>query len=222
MLEKAFEEQQTDLVKTHEDGSLFAQIQDNKIIQLVNKIKASHNGPITTLEQLEEVRSTYKDNLDQLDKILNLEIRFRKITLVKIKTGCPLFKQGNITQDLKIKNLQSLINDSLNCATTVEFEDLEEAILDHSRQNVDGIGELSQQVAEQTSIYIDVPQQAESSQQQFNAQGGIKQGQFVVALIDDENEFYVGEVAEVLQGMFKINFLTRVKKDRTGIGCSPQ
>ena len=45
---------------------------------------------------------------------------------------CPLFKQQNITRELKIKNLESLITSSLKCSTTADFSDLESAILAHS------------------------------------------------------------------------------------------
>ena len=78
-------------------------------MKLVNKLKSSHNEPITTLEQLHDIIKIYEDDTITLDKILTLEIRFRKWSLTKIKATCPLFKQENITRELKIKNVESLI-----------------------------------------------------------------------------------------------------------------
>ena len=64
-------------------------IAENKVLVLINKLKASHNGPVTSVEELHETLRKYPDKVSQ---ILTLEIRFRKVTLTKIKTVCPLFK----------------------------------------------------------------------------------------------------------------------------------
>ena len=86
------------------------------------RCKKSHGGPISTLEELDNVITKYSNDNKKLEKIMNLEIRFHKVTLTKIKPNCALFKQRNVSHDLKIKNLQTLITSQLLSSTsTAQF-----------------------------------------------------------------------------------------------------
>ena len=100
-------------------------IAENKVLQIVNKVKESHNEPIATIEELHEILCKYQN---MRNRILSLEMRFRKLTLTKIKVGCPLFRQMNITDDLKQQNLESLITSTLFCSARAEFTYLKNGI----------------------------------------------------------------------------------------------
>ncbi len=107
-----------------------AALAESKVMLLVNKIKQSHDGPITTVEELDSTMELYEDD-DKREPwlmILTLEIRLRKLTLTKIKGSCPLFKQRNISEDVKRKNLESLISSTLKCSAAANFDDLKMSI----------------------------------------------------------------------------------------------
>ena len=57
---------------------------------------------------------------------MNLEIRFRTLTVITIKGLCAFFQQKKITVENKVK---SLISSQLGFSTTAEIDDLEASIL---------------------------------------------------------------------------------------------
>ena len=63
-----------------------------------------------------------------LHSSLNAEIRLRKLTLTKVKSNCPLFKQPKLSIDEKVRNIKSRIDTQLSFKTLDNMEDLESAI----------------------------------------------------------------------------------------------
>ena len=92
-----------DPVSTEEDALYVeAAIAESKPMILVNKLKESHDGPITTAPELHKVTLLiYKNDDKKRTAILTLEIRLSKLTLTKIKSSCPLFKQRGISEEVK-------------------------------------------------------------------------------------------------------------------------
>ena len=66
-----------------------------------------------------------------LHKALNLEIRFRKLSLTDVKDTCPLFRQRGLSIDEKKRNLKTLISSQLNFCALASMEDLEVAITEY-------------------------------------------------------------------------------------------
>ena len=136
-----------DPVSTEEDALYVeAAIAESKVMILVNKLKESHDGPITTVPELHKVMSIYKNDDKKRTAILTLEIRLRKLTLTKIKSSCPLFKQRGISEEVKTKNLESLIASTLKCSATADFEDLRAAItqIDLQFRNLQSVSKCKQ------------------------------------------------------------------------------
>ena len=75
----------------------------------MKQCKVHHNGPLVTEEELNEVVIS-TTNLKELNKLLDLEIRYRKFTMTKIKSDCPLLLQRKINIEQKIKNLKLLMD----------------------------------------------------------------------------------------------------------------
>ena len=65
----------------------------NRVIKCVAACKKSDNGPLTTKAELEDLVGSWDGKEKALHSALDLEIRFRKCTLTKVKLVCPLFKQ---------------------------------------------------------------------------------------------------------------------------------
>jgi hypothetical protein len=97
------------------DSDIAAITTSNKIQRVVKQCKVHHNGPFVSNEELDEAVSTVK-NSKELNKVLDLEIRYRKFTMTKIKSDCPLFQQRKIDIEQKIKNLKLLMDShEFNC-----------------------------------------------------------------------------------------------------------
>ena len=94
----------------------------------------------------------YKGDDKGLNKSLNLEIRLCKLSLTKVKSTFPLFKQQNISINEKIKNLTSLIKTQLEVKELADMTDLEMAIRGNSTNVIQNTNpdssELSIQVGE--------------------------------------------------------------------------
>lgn len=80
----------------------------NKIQRVVSQCKASHGGPLTTIEELDNIIENTNDE-KKLSKILDLEIRYRKFTMTKVKSDCPLFLQRKLTNQQKKENIRLLM-----------------------------------------------------------------------------------------------------------------
>ena len=90
----------------------------------------------------------YEGDDKGLNKSLNLEIRLCKLSFTKVQSTCPLFKQQNISNEEKIKNLTSLIKTQLEMKA--DMADLEMDIRENSTTVIEnrkpGSSELSFQV----------------------------------------------------------------------------
>ena len=85
-----------------------------------------------TTEQLHKLvneRKCEEDDHKELHKSLNLEIRFRKLSLTEVKNTCPLFRLKGLSVDQKVKNLESLIYSQLDLNVLADMGDLESVIV---------------------------------------------------------------------------------------------
>ena len=105
---------------------------ENKILRCVAACKRLHNGPLTTVDELDHLLETWQGTEKALHSSLNVEIRLRKLTFTKIKADCQLFKQRNLSIDQKFRNLKSLIDSQLEFKTLADMTDLESAIMNTS------------------------------------------------------------------------------------------
>ena len=104
---------------------------DNKLIKCIADCKKSHNGPIIDVDGLETLTENLSSDEMTLQKALNLEIRFRKLSLTNVKDPCPLFRQRSLSIDEKKRNLNKLISSHLNFCALASLEDLEIAITEY-------------------------------------------------------------------------------------------
>ena len=124
-----FNEIQMELIKSGVDDVDASNIcTENKVIKCVSECKKSHNGPVDNVEELKMIASKLSSNEKSLHKALNLEIRFRKLTLTDVKATCPLFRQKGLTIYQKVQNLETLITSQLEFRALAGMEDLEAAI----------------------------------------------------------------------------------------------
>ena len=94
----------------------------------MKQCKVHHNGPLVTEEELNEVVIS-TTNLKELNKLLDLEIRYRKFTMTKIKSDCPLLLQRKINIEQKIKNLKLLMDSQeLGSKALAKMSDLAKVI----------------------------------------------------------------------------------------------
>ena len=104
---------------------------DNKLIKCVADCKKSHNGPIIDVNGLETLTENLSSDEMTLQKALNLEIRFRKLSLTNVKDPCPLFRQRGLSIDEKKRNLNTLISSHVNFCALPSLQDLEIAITEY-------------------------------------------------------------------------------------------
>ena len=100
----------------------------NKIQRVVRQCKEDQNGPVVTTKELDELFESIKD-YNKLNKALDLEIRYRKFTMSKVKNDCPLFLQRKVDPKQKLKNLKILIDsEELGLKALATMNDLASAI----------------------------------------------------------------------------------------------
>ena len=100
-----FSREQKSLLKSVTQEEADNLTQENKIIKVVGQCKESHNGPFTTTSELNNVVNNWEDTEQKLHYVLNLEIRFRKLSFTTVKNSCSLFRQRNMSIQEKVKNL---------------------------------------------------------------------------------------------------------------------
>ena len=109
-LQKVFDKRQDALrMRGCSDADIAAITTSNKVQRVVRQCKENHNGPLVTKEELDALVSATKDE-KVLNKTLDLEIRYRKFTMTKVKNDCPLFLQRKINAEEKVKNLKLLMD----------------------------------------------------------------------------------------------------------------
>ena len=92
-----------------------------EIIKVLGQCKSSPNGPLTSAEEL---YSFNKCTLPQaaLHTDMNLDIRFRTLTVIAIKGVCALFQQKNTTVENRVRSLTSLISLQLGLSASAEID----------------------------------------------------------------------------------------------------
>ena len=106
---------------------------ESQIQRVVRQCKESHNGPIHSLAELDELISKKKTD-KSLAAALNLEIRYRKFTcLLKVATNNELFKQQGIDNKLRITHLRQLMTDDTRPKCHASMCDVE-ALYDNNQE----------------------------------------------------------------------------------------
>lgn len=101
----------------------------NKVQRVVEQCRKSHNGPVSTVEELNEVLSKLTDEKLRRKAIV-YEIRYRKFTVLNIKDSNPLFLQKNLSLEKLESNLRLLIQKcGLTLASEVTIDDLERVVM---------------------------------------------------------------------------------------------
>ena len=185
--EKEFNETQKRLLASNVDESdVVILTQKNKVLHSISKCKEKHNGPITTVDDLNKLLKEFENNEKLLNASLNAEIRLRKLTFTNLKVSCPLFRQTKLSIQEKVKNLTILIKSQLDMKVLADMSDLEDAI----------------RGAE--SCFLSKKPEVGSS----NSPDCINVGEHVVGLFEDG--FYPGEVLKFGNGYVTADFLTPV------------
>ena len=211
VIQKQFDSRQEELIKSGVDKADAANIcTSNKVIKCIAKCKESHDGPIVTTEELHKMVSKKKDDNGEgkdLHKALNLEIRFRKLTLTEVKTTCPLFRQKGLSVAHKVKNLESLIESQLDFKVLADMDDLESAI-DNAEQAQIQKQSFEKEEVEQSVSQDKSPTKPEKSSDNLpttapSTDHNICVGEFVLGLFDDG--FYPAEVILIDDDDIEIN-----------------
>ena len=102
----------------------------NKIHRVVEQCRQSHNGPITTENELDQDIILLTDEKEKCKAIV-YEIWYRKFTLLNINDSNPLFLQKNLSTDRLEINLRMLLQKcGLTLVSSVTMDDLERVILE--------------------------------------------------------------------------------------------
>ena len=91
--QEAFDKNQKSLMAKDIDEEDAAKLaMRNRVIKCVSACKKSHGGPLTAVEELNDLVEKWKGSEKSLHTVLDLEISFRKITFFNVKATCPLSK----------------------------------------------------------------------------------------------------------------------------------
>ena len=93
VLHTEFNNKQKELLKMNIDSKdTMLLTTRNKVLECINLCQEKHGGPLTSIKELYKVLKQFKNDNKSIDRILNLELRLRRLTFTKLKLSCPLFK----------------------------------------------------------------------------------------------------------------------------------
>ena len=199
-LQQKFDEKQRALLKagvSKTDATILKE--ENKIQRVVQQCRKSHNGPIESQKELENLCAMFDKDEKSLRSALVFEIRYRKFTVLNIKDDNPLFSQVNLTIGQLKENLKLLLTKTdRTMASTVTMADLEK-VIGIGKAIVDPLSEdiCEQQNSEEHASVI--PTETNRSQKVSDTVEKLKQvgwppqlGEHIAASFD--SGFYIGEV----------------------------
>ena len=228
-LQKDFKGNQ-DVLKSHglEDADIAVVTSVNKVQRVVAQCKKSHGGPLSDIAELHESVNKFAINgvEKKLHTILNLEIRYRKFTMTNVKDICPLFCQKGLTVEVKVKNLELLL-DSQNIGfnANATMDDLKNAIMhvtdenktedENESENLTTTAATTTDVGPVESLVtmtVDEDRIAEPDntverveQTTLSSFWPPKETEFMLALLEDG--FYIGHVDVVRGEELQLNYL---------------
>ena len=160
--------------------------------------KESRCGPIVSKEELDEIIASTKDT-QQLSKILDLEIRYRKFTMTNVKNDCPLFQQRKLTVERKIENIHLLMDSQeLGLKTLATMEDLVTAINDSAKteesstDNIINDSEINDDVPQNTTGIATADDALNILSMRLSSQDTLLKDEFILGMFEDG--FYPGQV----------------------------
>lgn len=174
----------------------------NKIQRVVSQCKENHGGPLTKVEELDSIIKNTVDE-KQLSRILDLEIRYRKFTMTKVKSDCPLFLQRKLTNEQKIENIRLLMeSQDLGLKAVATMEDL-----------IKVIGE-SNETDEPHSIPTDQDREIDDDSDtekilstRLTSQDQLSKDEFILGMFEDG--FYPGQVLKDCGDKIDALFMTK-------------
>ena len=200
---KKFEEKQRELIKTGVDNLDTTNIcSDNKLIKCAADCKKSHNRPIIDADGLEMLTKDLSSDEMTLHKALNLEIRFRKLSLTDVKDTCPLFRQRGLSINKK-RNIKTLISSQLNFCALASMEDLEVAITEY---DVADEAQRKERMVQHLSIETDdmmIPDSESGDKEEPD--DDFKVDEFIIVLCEDGP--YPGQILKSNGDEIKTNFM---------------
>ena len=202
--QKKFEEKQREWIKAGVDHLGTTNIcSDNKLIKCVTGCKKFHNKPIIDVDGLETLTKDLFSDEATLYKALNLEIRFRKLSLTDIKGTYPLFRQRDLSIDEKKGNLKTLISSQLNFCVLASMENLEVAITEYDVADAAQRKERKvQHLSTETDDMI-IPDSESGDKKKTD--NDFKVDKVIIVLFEDGP--YPGQILESKGDETKINFM---------------
>ena len=94
-----------------------------KMIKVLGQCKNSPNGPFASVEELNNLINKCTLLQAAQHTALNLDIRFRTVTVIAIKGVCALFQQKNTTVENRVRSLTSIISSQLGLSASAEIDD---------------------------------------------------------------------------------------------------
>ena len=98
-------------------------LSEKKIIKVLGQSKNSPHGPFTNVEELNNLMNKCLLPQAAQHTALNLDIRFRTLTVITINGVCALFQQKNTTVENRVRSLASLLSSQLGLSASVEIDD---------------------------------------------------------------------------------------------------
>ena len=138
-----------------------------------------------------------------LHKALNLEVRFRKLSLTDVKDTCPLVRQRGLSIDDKKRNIKTLISSQLNFCALASMEDLEVAITEY---HVADEAQRKERMVQHLSIETDdmmIPDSESGDKEEPD--DDFKVDEFIIVLFKDSP--YPGQILESKGDKIKTNFM---------------
>ena len=120
---------------------------------MLAECKSSPNGPFTSVEELYSLCNECTLPQAALHTVLNLDIRFRTLTVITIKGVCTLIQQENTTVGDRVRSLKSLISSQLGLSASAEIDDLEASMRQCLSMNSENQHQPSLYEHQQLKIY---------------------------------------------------------------------
>ena len=175
----------------------------NKLIKCVADCNKSHNGPIIEVDGLQTLMKDLLSDEMTLHKALNLEIRFRKLSLTNVKDTCPLFRQRGLSINEKKRNLKTMISSQLNFCALASMKYLDVAITEYDVG--DGAQRKDRTVQHLSTETDDMMIPDSESGDKEEPDDDFKVDEFIIVLFKDSP--YPGQILESKGDKIKTNFM---------------
>ena len=212
VMQEKFNEKQAALMEAGVNKSEAAALgKETQIQKFVQQCRASHNGPLGSPEEVDELVENLKDDQQKLRTSLIKEIRYRKYSSLSIKFDNLLFLQKKCDVLTLSNNLKLLLmkTDS-TLAAKATLDDLEEVIASdfiHSSTDDADLAHPIEEVNPISSNDTGLPLGAEVNEIEDITQSDsfLSVGTHIAANFSDG--FYLGEILAVYGDTIKVSYM---------------